>query len=88
MFEDSGVDVTIGGVTKKGLVDTPDRVLLEVMGDRAGVIGAMISVLLKTNDFPGLKVGDALVVDGATYTARERLREGDGALVRVMCKKA
>lgn len=86
MLSDMGVPVVIGGVQGLGLLDTPDRLLME-NGDRSGIIGAAIAVLLKTSDFPTLKVGDALTVDGVQYTARERLREGDGALVRVMCFK-
>ena len=88
MLNDFGVSVVFEGVTGKGLVDYSDAVTFRENGI-AGVINKAITVTLQTSAFTSLAamnaVGKTIMVDGVSYTVRERLQQSDGALTHVMC---
>lgn len=84
MLSDFGVPVEIVGVnTVRGIVDTPDELLLE--HDGAGMIGVSISVLFKTSAVPSIIVGSQIRIDSRLYDVRQRLRQDEGAVTRVLC---
>lgn len=83
---DAAVPIYWGAIAACGFIDTPDELLLD-NGARPGVIGSMVAVTIKTNDFPGLAIDAELMVDGVPYVVRSRLREGDGAMTRLLCEK-
>lgn len=81
MLRDLGVDVTVAGVTVKGLFDEPDSLELNTEAGTLFVRGR--SLLLKTGALPGLAVGVTAVVDGVSRRVEELRQVDDGALTRV-----
>jgi hypothetical protein len=77
MLGDFGVPMTFGAYTGKCLVDLADQEMVPT------ITGALVEVrigTIRTAAFPGLAVGSTVVVDGTTYTVRDRKRVGDGRL--------
>ena len=81
-----GTPVVYGGSSFFGLVDTNDLV---VVGDggQGEVLGATISLIVRTLDVPNVKIDDAIQVDGVDYLVRDRVREGDAALVKLLLRE-
>lgn len=79
-----GVDVTVAGVTAKGLRRRPG---VEVLGD--GEVPAVEDlaevVTVRTGAFPALAIGVAIDVDGTLLKVQSALPIEDGALTRVVC---
>lgn len=84
ILADFGVAVVVGAANGKGIVDYVDAVTLKENGI-GGVINKAITVMVQTSAFPTAKVGDAVTVDGTTYTVRERLQLTDGATTHLIC---
>lgn len=90
MMADFGVSVTFDGITlPQGVImDYVDNVTLKENGI-AGVINKAITAMLQTSEFPSLvannAVGKPIVVDGVTYTVRQRLQQSDGAITHLLC---
>ncbi|NMV37240.1 head-tail joining protein [Ralstonia insidiosa] len=89
MLADFGVPVAFDGITdQKGIVDYVDSVTLKENGI-AGVVNKAITVQLQTSAFPSLVANNAIqkriVVDGVTYTVRDRLQQTDGAMTHLLC---
>jgi hypothetical protein len=83
LLADTGVPVTIGGVTGTGLLDENDQVLVS---DRNGgeVLVPMTTLTVQSSAFPDLRIDTAVIVNGTTYTVRERLKTGDAALTKIL----
>jgi hypothetical protein len=83
MFADFGVAISIGGVSGLGILDEADRIEVQDV-NRGQVVGLVTTITVQTSAFPAMKIGDALVIGARSFTVRERLREGDGALTKVL----
>ena len=81
LMTDSPHTITVGAVTKKCWFDKFDSVQQDATG--GGQIIAVITALVKTDDFPSVKVGDSVVITTSstptTYNVIGRLLMGDGA---------
>lgn len=78
------VEVLFGGVTVPGLWDHDAVELLEGAGP--GVVANEKAVHVQASALTGLASGEAITVEETTYTIREALPYGDGALVRIMLR--
>ena len=84
LFADMGVPITVGGVAGLGLVDDADQILVQDV-NRGQVVVLATTVTVQTSAFPTAKIGDVVaIVGGASFTIRERLRVGDGALTKLL----
>lgn len=90
MFADAAklglaVAINIDGHVGVGIVDENDQILV-TDGNRGGVVGAITTVTVQTSAFSAasLKEGKLIVVDGVTYTIRQRLKESDAALTKIL----
>lgn len=83
MLNDFGVDVTIAGVTAKGVVDRVDEELAIGLETRA--IGKSIMVTVKSGALPGLANEATAIVDGVSYKVTFIMQIGDGALTKFVC---
>jgi len=90
MLAEFGVDVSWNDGTKtiatKGLYDVVDEALLESVGG-ASVVGQVISVIVQTSVWPGIKSGAQILVGTEPHTVRDPRQEGDGATMRLICSK-
>lgn len=78
------VPVTINGVSGRGIVDENDQVVV-VNNGRGEVVGGVHTVTVQTSKFPaGIKADQSIVVDGITYTVRQKLKEGDAGLTKIL----
>lgn len=78
------VAIVFGALTVKGVLDSPDELLLET--GQSAAIGKHIAVTYQTSALAALVVGSAITVDSISYVVRERLMIGDGKLTRILCK--
>jgi len=83
MLNEFGVDVTIAGVTAKGIVDRVDEELM--VGLETHGIGKSIMVTVTSAAFPGLTNEAMAIVDGVSYKVTNIMQIGDGALKRFIC---
>lgn len=83
LFADMGVPITIAGTSGLGLVDENDQIVVSNNG-RGEVVGGIHTVTVQTSKFPPIANGQAIVVDGVTYTVRQKLKEGDAALTKIL----
>jgi hypothetical protein len=76
------VPCTIDGVDGIALMDWNDELLT---GDpaRAQVIIGQPMLTIQTSAFPAVKVDSVVVIDGKSYTVRERLKYGDGGTTKL-----
>jgi len=82
LLSEMGQDVTVGGVTVKGILDSTD---LGLLAGEAIEIDARLTVFwIHTGSLP-LSIGAPLLSDSITYRVREWLQVGDGALTQVFC---
>jgi hypothetical protein len=80
------VEVTFGSIKTTGLFDH-DAVEL-FGGDMPPVIGADNILHVQATSLPGLASGNALTVDGGSYSVLKVLPYGDGAMIRVALRNA
>lgn len=78
------VTIVFSSLTVKGVLDSPDELLLEA--GQGAAIGKHIAVAYQTSALSALVVGSSITVDSVSYVVRERLRIGDGKLTRILCK--
>jgi len=83
MMADFGVPVTVGTVAGLGILNEADEILVQD-ATRGGVTVLMTTVTVQTTKFPTMKIGDAVVAGSVSFTIRERLRVGDGALTKLL----
>lgn len=87
LFADMGVPVSINGTPGRGLVDENDQIVVTNNG-RGEVVGGVHTVTVQTSQFPPITNGQAVIVDGVTYSVRQRLKEGDAALTKILLGSA
>lgn len=86
LLADFGVDITVGGITTKALLDVADEEMLELAKTvGSSVVGKAIVFTFQTSALPAVDVGQELVSEQVTYTIRQRMRGGDGALTKLLC---
>lgn len=85
-FSDFAVPIKWGSVEGSALVNLNDEAVLEELG-RGSQVGELVSVLIRTDEFDGLAIGDAVTIDGKAYSVRERVRSQDGKVTRLLCRK-
>lgn len=72
------VNVSVGAVTVKGLVDVVDESL--VTDSVSDLQGQSVVVTVKTGAIAGLSPGQTLIADGVTYRVMRTGQIDDGAL--------
>ena len=83
LMADMGIAVTVGGVAGIGLLDEADQILVQD-SQRGEVVATATTLTIQTSAFPTAKIGDAVIVGGKNFTIRERLRESDGGLTKLL----
>lgn len=83
LMADMGIAVTVGGVAGIGLLDEADQIMVQDL-DRGQVVMTATTLTVQTSAFPDCKIGDAVVAGGKNFTIRERLRESDGGLTKLL----
>lgn len=85
LFADMGVPVSINGVPGIGLVDENDQIVVSNNG-RGEVIAGVHTVVVQTSKFPtnGIRNGMQIIVDGIVASVRQKLKEGDAALTKIL----
>lgn len=80
---DMGIAVTVGGVAGIGLLDEADQILVQDQ-NRGEVVATATTLTIQSSAFPSVKIGNAVVVGSKNFTVRERLRESDGGLTKLL----
>lgn len=77
--------ISIDGNAGVGIVDENDTVVVG-SSDHGGVVTGVTTVTVQTSAFPAgsLKEDKTIVVDGVTYTIRQRLKESDAGLTKIL----
>ena len=83
LMKDMGIAVTVGGVAGIGLLDEADQILVQDV-NRGEVVATATTLTIQTSAFPNAKIGDAVIVGSRNFTIRERLRESDGGLTKLL----
>jgi hypothetical protein len=83
LMADMGIAVTVGGVAGIGLLDEADQILVQD-SSRGEVVATATTITIQTSAFPGIQIGQAVVAGGKNFTIRERLRESDGGLTKLL----
>jgi hypothetical protein len=83
LMKDMGIAITVGGVAGIGLLDEADQILVQDV-NRGEVVATATTVTIQTSAFPGTQIGQAVVVAGKNFTIRERLRDSDGGLTKLL----
>lgn len=83
LMADMGIAVTVGAVAGIGLLDEADQIMVQDL-DRGQVVMTATTLTVQTSAFPDCKIGDAVVAGGKNFTIRERLRESDGGLTKLL----
>jgi hypothetical protein len=77
------VPISINGVAGTGIVDENDQVVI-VNAGRGEVVGGVHTVTIQTSKFPGVREGMQIIVDGITASVRQKLKEGDAGLTKIL----
>lgn len=83
LMADMGIVITVGSVDGIGLLDEADQIMVEDI-TRGQVVATATTLTIQTSAFPACKIGDAVVAGGKNFTVRERLRESDGGLTKLL----
>jgi hypothetical protein len=83
LFKDTGVPVTINGISGVAIVDENDQIVVQNSG-RGEVVGGVHTVTVQTSKFPTITNGMPIIIDGVTYSVRQKLKEGDAALTKIL----
>jgi hypothetical protein len=81
------VPVKINNVDGVGFVDENDQIIVSD-GQRGEVVGGVHTVTVQTSAFPAISQDMPIDVDGVTYTIRQKLKEGDAALTKILLGSA
>lgn len=80
---DMAIAITVGGVSGVGLLDEADEIL--VHDDQRGQVVVLATTLtIQTSAFSSCAIGQAVVANGKNFTVRDRLREQDGGLTKLL----
>ena len=77
-----GKPVTAGAISGYGILDMPTQVVADGM-----VLTTDYKLTVRTDQFGGLKYGDAVTVDGVSYKVREPVLIEDGLLTELVLTK-
>lgn len=80
---DMGIAITVGGVAGVGLLDEADQIFVQD-ATRGEVVATATTLTIQSSAFPAVKIGDAVLVNSKNFTVRERLRESDGGLTKLL----
>lgn len=83
LMADMGIAVSVGGVDGIGLLDEADQILVQDQ-NRGEVVATATTLTIQTSAFPSAMIGDAVVIGSKNFTVRERLRESDGGLTKLL----
>lgn len=83
LMADMGIPITVGGVPGIGLLDEADQIFVQD-ANRGEVVATATTLTIQTSAFPTCRIGDAVTVGGKTFSVRERLRESDGGLTKLL----
>jgi hypothetical protein len=83
LMKDMGIAITVGGVGGIGLLDEADQILVQD-ASRGEVVATATTLTIQSSAFPSVKIGDAVVIGSKNFTVRERLRESDGGLTKLL----
>lgn len=83
LMADMGIPVTVGGVAGIGLLDEADQILVED-SQRGEVVATATTLTIQSSAFPLCAIGNAVAAGGKNFTVRERLRESDGGLTKLL----
>ena len=83
LMADMGIAITVAGVDGTGLLDEADQILVQDV-NRGEVVATATTLTIQTSAFPGIRIGQAVVAAGKNFTIRERLRESDGGLTKLL----
>jgi hypothetical protein len=83
LMADMGISITVGGVAGIGLLDEADQILVQDV-NRGEVVATATTLTIQSSAFPSAKIDDAVVVGSKHFTVRERLRESDGGLTKLL----
>jgi hypothetical protein len=83
LMKDMGIAITVGGVAGIGLLDEADQILVQDV-NRGEVVATATTLTIQSSAFPAAAIGQAVVAGGKNFTVRERLREGDGGLTKLL----
>jgi hypothetical protein len=88
MLAEFGVPVTAGGVGGYGILDLNDTV--EVFDGHEQVVMRAITLVVQTSLFPhsAIATDATLTADGVSYAVIKPLGSGDGALSKLLLRKA
>ena len=83
LMADMGIAITVGGVAGVGLLDEADQIFVQD-ANRGEVVATATTLTIQSSAFPAVKIGDAVLVNSKNFTVRERLRESDGGLTKLL----
>jgi hypothetical protein len=83
LMADMGIAITVGGVAGIGLLDEADQIFVQD-AQRGEVVATATTLTIQSSAFPACKINDAVVAGGKNFTVRERLRETDGGLTKLL----
>jgi len=83
LMADMGIAITVGGVDGIGLLDEADQILVQDVS-RGEVVATATTLTIQSSAFPAVKIGDAVAIGSKNFTVRERLRESDGGLTKLL----
>jgi hypothetical protein len=83
LMADMGIAITVGAVAGIGLLDEADQILVQDV-NRGEVVATATTLTIQSSAFPSAKIGDAVAVGSKNFTVRERLRESDGGLTKLL----
>jgi hypothetical protein len=83
LLADMGIAITVGGVDGIGLLDEADQILVQD-ASRGEVVATATTLTVQSSAFPAVAIGAAVVIGSKNFTVRERLRESDGGLTKLL----
>ena len=85
MLDEFGVPVVFGGVTAKGIIETPDQRLFSTSAG-GQIMGSVLMLIVQTETFPGIAQAHGqqpIEADGVNYKIIAAQKVDDGALTHV-----
>jgi hypothetical protein len=76
--------IAVNNVMGAGIVDEEDQAFQTSDGQRGLVTLPVTTVLLQTSAWPDIAIDDPVILDGADYTIRDRVRIHDGAITKIL----
>lgn len=77
-LDDFGIDVEAGAITGLGILDMPDRPVLD-----EDVLSTSYAVTCRSDQFGFLRYGDLMTIDGTVYRVQENHLITDGKFCKI-----